>query len=103
MIVLPETRSGAPGLKLPSAPRMVWQSAYGKLAMHRLGCRNIFPGRVLHRRPFLVPCHIAPEDPNQIARVPGLLQRGADLVPGTLVSTGGPLPEGSQVPDGRRG
>jgi len=28
MIVLPETRSGAPGLKLPSAPRMVWQSAY---------------------------------------------------------------------------
>src|SRR5262249_21430572 len=28
MIVLPETRSGAPGLKLPSAPRMVWPSAY---------------------------------------------------------------------------
>jgi hypothetical protein len=29
MIVLPETKSGAPGLKLPSAPRMVRQSAYG--------------------------------------------------------------------------
>jgi hypothetical protein len=32
MIVLPETRSGAPGLKLPSAPRMVWQSAYVDIA-----------------------------------------------------------------------
>src|SRR5947209_18170795 len=29
MIVLPEMRRGAPGLKLPSAPRMVRPSAYG--------------------------------------------------------------------------
>jgi hypothetical protein len=32
MVVLPEMRSRAPGLRLPSAPRMVRQSAYDHLA-----------------------------------------------------------------------
>src|SRR5262245_343316 len=36
MMVLPETRSEAPGFKLPSAPRMVWRSAYEAAAPRRL-------------------------------------------------------------------